>query len=135
MIGKMFDFNDETIRKKLKEFGIKRRNVGGVKIAIPSKEQLEAVYPKLSIKDAGQHFNVGQTLMLKWLNLRDIPTTKKHRRKGTSWLSSFIPNALAKIQFVQWSIDSCWLCRQTDYAMCDLNEKHFVHCPIWEQCK
>ena len=81
MIGKMFDFNDETIRKKLKQFGIKRRNVGGVKIAVPSKKQLEAVYPKLSIKDAGQHFNVGQTLMLKWLNLRGIPTTKKHRRK------------------------------------------------------
>lgn len=81
MIGKMFDFNDETIRKKLKEFGIKRRNVGGVKIAVPSKEQLEAVYPKLSIKDAGQHFNVGQTLMLKWLNLRGITTTKKQRRK------------------------------------------------------
>ena len=79
VIGKMFGFNDETVRKKLRQCGINRRNVGGAKIPVPSKEQLEAVYPKLSIKDAGKHFNVGQTLMLKWLRLRSIPTTKKHR--------------------------------------------------------
>jgi transposase len=78
-IGLMFGFNDETVRKKLKQFGIKRRSVGGRKIAVPSKKQLEAVYPKLNIKEAGQHFNVGQTLMLKWLKFYDIPTTKKHR--------------------------------------------------------
>jgi 5-methylcytosine-specific restriction endonuclease McrA/predicted transcriptional regulator len=80
-IGKMFGFNDETVRKKLHQCRIKRRNVGGVKIAVPSKEQLQAVYPKLSIKDAGRHFNVGQTLMLKWLNVHGIPTTKKHRHR------------------------------------------------------
>jgi transposase len=81
VIGQMFGFNDETVRKKLKQFGIKRRNVGGRKIAVPSKKQLEAIYPKLNIKEAGQHFNVGQTLMLKWLKKYDIPTTKKHRQR------------------------------------------------------
>ena len=80
-IADMFGFNDETIRKKLKRFKIKRRNVGGIKRPVPSKQQLEEVYPKLSLKDAGRHFNVGQTLMLKWLKLRGIPTTKKHRHK------------------------------------------------------
>ena len=84
VIGDMFGFNDETVRKKLKKFEIKRRNVGGSKIPVPSKQQLEAVYPKLNLKDAGRHFNVGQTLMLKWLKLRGIPTTKKQRHRYTA---------------------------------------------------
>ena len=79
--GEIFGFNAETIRKKLKEFEIKRRNVAGVKRPVPSKQQLEEVYPKLSLKGAGRHFNVGQNLMLKCLKLPGIPATKKHKQK------------------------------------------------------
>lgn len=81
LIGNMFGFNAETVRKKLHQCGIKRRTVSGTTIALPSKKQLKFVYPKLSIKDAGRYFNVGQTLMLRWLKMYDIPTTKRHRNK------------------------------------------------------
>ena len=79
VIGGMFGFGAETVRKKLKQFEIKRRNVGAAIFLMPSKEQLKAVYPRLTLMGAGKHFNVNETLILKWLKYYQIPTTKKHR--------------------------------------------------------
>lgn len=57
---------------------------GKRKFEIPTKEQLESVYPKLTIKEAGEHFGVGQTLMLKWLAHHDIPRSKKLREQRSA---------------------------------------------------
>lgn len=78
-IGVMFGFGDETVRKKLIKYGINRRPPSKVPIKIPSKKSIEAVYPKLTIEQAAEHFGVKQTLMFKWLNHYRIPTTKKPR--------------------------------------------------------
>lgn len=58
-IGKMFGFHEETVRKKLEIHGIRRRDVGGIRATIPSKEQLQAVYPRLSPKIPGQTSAIG----------------------------------------------------------------------------
>ena len=55
---------------------------GKRKFEIPTKEQLESVYPKLTIKEAGEHFGVGQTLMLKWLAHHDIPRSKNYEQRS-----------------------------------------------------
>ena len=81
-ISKILGFNEETIRKKIKSFGIERRSVGGRARRIPSEEEIREVYPKLSLAEAGKHFGVGQTLMFKWLRHYSIPTSKTHRKKG-----------------------------------------------------
>lgn len=73
--------SDESVRKKLKKFGIARRPSGTRKILRPSREEIEKVYPKYNLEDAGKHFGVGQTLFFKWLRELEIPTTKKNRRE------------------------------------------------------
>lgn len=47
---------------------------------IPSKEELEAVYPSSTLKAAAEHFGIGQTLFFKWLKARDIPRARTHRK-------------------------------------------------------
>lgn len=46
---------------------------GKRKFEIPTKEQIENVYPRLTVKEAGEYFGVSQTLMLKWLTHHEIP--------------------------------------------------------------
>ena len=67
-IADLFGFaNDETVRKKLVKLNIPRRPSGTRKIVRPSREEIEKVYPKHNLEDAGRHFNVGQTLFFNWL--------------------------------------------------------------------
>ena len=49
---------------------------GPKKRPIPPKAELEKVYPKKNLKEAGAHFGVGQTLFLKWLEHYGIPRKK-----------------------------------------------------------
>ena len=53
---------------------------GKRKFEIPTKEQIESVYPRLTVKEAGEYFGVSQTLMLKWLTHHEIPRSHKLRK-------------------------------------------------------
>ena len=48
--------------------------------SLPSKEQLQKVYAANNLEQTGQHFLVGQTLVLKWMEHYDIPTRNNGKR-------------------------------------------------------
>ena len=54
--------------------------MAGKPLPIPSKKELKKVYPRYDLAEAGKTFGVGQTLFFKWLQKRNIPTTKKPRK-------------------------------------------------------
>lgn len=94
-IAEKFGFkSDETIRKKLKIFGIERRKGGQVPIKKPTLSQIKNVYPRLTIKEAGAVLGVGQTLMLEWLNELGLERIKSPRLARNQEHSKKIADAL-----------------------------------------
>ncbi len=82
IIAEMFGFGTKAVRSKLIEYEIIIGGPGGrKKVEMPSKSEIEKVYPKFTIEKAAPKFGIGSTLFLKWLNHYHIPTTKKHRSK------------------------------------------------------
>ncbi|MDB4594021.1 HNH endonuclease [Paracoccaceae bacterium] len=78
VIAKMFGFNDETVRKKLIKLGIRRSKA---KNLIPDKNDLLRVYAENNLIETGQHFQVGQTTVHKWLKHYAIPRRPNGKRR------------------------------------------------------
>ena len=77
----MFGFGTMAVRNKLIEHEIKIGGPGGrKKVEMPSKSEIEEVYPKFTIEKAAPKFGIGSTVFLGWLNHYNIPTTKKNRQ-------------------------------------------------------
>ncbi len=65
----MFGFGTKVVRSKLIEYEIIIGGPGGrKKVEMPSKSEIEKVYPKFTIEKAAPKFGIGSTLFLKWLN-------------------------------------------------------------------
>ncbi|MDA8803294.1 HNH endonuclease [Amylibacter sp.] len=71
-------YNSETIRKRLKKYGIDTSRKA--QTPRPSKKQLLELYPEKTIEEVGKHFNVGATLAHKWFTHYKIKVTKKQRQ-------------------------------------------------------
>ena len=79
-IAEMFGFGTKAVRSKLIEYKITIGGPGGrKKVEMPSKSEIEKIYPKFTIEKAAPKFGIGSTVFLKWLNHYNIPTTKKNR--------------------------------------------------------
>jgi hypothetical protein len=90
-IGKMFGFGAETIRKRLKQYNIERSKVVN---KIPSKKTLLELQSSKSLVQIGEHFNVKQTLVHKWLDHHNIEANHKLRQPRANGHSAKIADSL-----------------------------------------
>lgn len=82
-IGKQIGKSAEFVRRKLHEFGIEIRKVGGRRSFDPPKRVLEALYQEMPMAKMADHFKVGETVVFKRLKEHGIELTehKNHRLK------------------------------------------------------
>lgn len=64
-VADVVGFNEETVRKKLIEFGIERHSVGGRKQFDISKERLADLYQNHSMREIANKLGVGETVVWK----------------------------------------------------------------------
>ncbi len=64
-VAAVVGFNEETVRKKLIEFGIERHGVGGRKQFVISKERLAGLYQNHSMREIANKLGVGETVVWK----------------------------------------------------------------------
>ena len=86
--------------------------------SVPSKEELEAVYPRLTLEAAAEHFGIGQTLFFKWLKARDIPRTNIHRKPRSDEHKKHLSEAhKARPREKKGTNRTCPICGRAFYLM------------------
>jgi 5-methylcytosine-specific restriction endonuclease McrA len=84
-IAKLYGVEDESVRKKLIKFGIKRRPRGPSREFHIDRDTLHALYQEKSMKQIARMHNVGETVV--WNRLKEFGITLKdfedggHRKK------------------------------------------------------
>jgi transposase len=84
-LSEYYGFSQETIRKKLKGYGVDRRSIGPKRIFMPGEDELKELYQKYSLKQIAQIFDVGETVV--WKRVKEYGIELKgvgeggHRKK------------------------------------------------------
>lgn len=80
-LAAVFGFkSEETIRKKLAQFDIPRRNRGGRRTFKPSAEELSALYQQHSMRELSRIYDVGETVV--WKRLKEFDITLRDYEDG-----------------------------------------------------
>lgn len=82
-IGKMFNVNPETVRKKLHSYEIPLLKCGGRRAFDPPRDVLSDLYQRMSMREIAEHFGVGETVVFHRLKEHGIELKEfiNHRLK------------------------------------------------------